>query len=375
VQTSPLSDFGGSKLNVVSYIGPQADRAKRSPNPKFDFIFCLVLKKKFMKNASPNLDSRIAELANDVQGLLLVAKRLTNERSKGAYSSAFKGQGIEFEEVREYVPGDEIRSIDWKVTARSGKPHVKSFREERELSVLIVCDLSASTITGTKGVLRRTLINQAASILTILAMNSRDRVGLVTFTDQIEKYLRPERKRSSHIRILTELVQSPLNVVGKGTDFPKVVSFLRGVLKRKTTVFILSDFTPNPFKLPNAEQLKSELGVLARRHDLVLCPIEDPTNLDFPDSGLWRLGSPETGESFVVDLGVKELREKLIELERNSRLELYDSIIKSGCDLLKLSTRGSISQSLREFFDRRGHSPRRGGSPSRGTRLATEIAR
>jgi len=289
----------------------------------------------------------------------LVAKRLTNERSMGAYSSAFKGQGIEFEEVREYVPGDEIRSIDWKVTARSGKPHVKSFREERELSVLIVCDLSSSTITGTQGMLRRTLINQAASILTILAMNSRDRVGLVTFTDQIEKYLRPERKRSSHIRVLTELIQSPLTKTGAGTDFPKVISFLRGVLKRKTTVFILSDFTPDPFKLPGAEQLKSELGVLARRHDLIVCPIEDPTNVDLPESGLWRLRSPETGESFVIDLGVKELRNKLIELERHSRLELYDSFLKCGCDLLKLSTRASVSHSLREFFDRRGHAPRR----------------
>ena len=264
-----------------------------------------------MKDVPPNLDSRIVELAKDIQGLLLVAKRLTNERSMGAYSSAFKGQGIEFEEVREYVPGDEIRSIDWKVTARSGKTHVKSFREERELSVLIVCDLSPSTITGTQGMLRRTVINQAASILTILAMNSRDRVGLVTFTDEVEKYLRPERKRSSHIRVLTELIQSPVAKIGSGTDFAKVVSFLRGVLKRKTTVFILSDFTPDPFKLPNADQMRAEFGVLARRHDLIVCPIEDPTNLDLPTSGLWRLRSPETGESFMVDLGVKELREKL----------------------------------------------------------------
>jgi len=312
-----------------------------------------------MKDVPPNLDSRIVELAKDIQGLLLVAKRLTNERSMGAYSSAFKGQGIEFEEVREYVPGDEIRSIDWKVTARSGKPHVKSFREERELSVLIVCDLSPSTVTGTRGMLRRTLINQAASILTILAMNSRDRVGLVTFTDKIEKYLRPERKRSSHIRVLTELIQSPMTEMGSGTDFAKLVSFLRGVLKRKTTVFILSDFTPNPFKLQNAEQVKSELGVLARRHDLIVCPIEDPTNLELPESGLWRLRSPETGESFMIDLGVKELRDKVAELERNSRAELYDSLMKCGCDLLKLSTQGSVSKSLRDFFDRRGHSPRR----------------
>lgn len=312
-----------------------------------------------MKDVPSNLDSRIVELAKDVQGLLLVAKRLTNERSMGAYSSAFKGQGIEFEEVREYVPGDEIRSIDWKVTARSGKTHVKSFREERELSVLIVCDLSPSTVTGTQGMLRRTVINQAASILTILAMNSRDRVGLVTFTDEVEKYLRPERKRSSHIRVLTELIQSPVSKLGNGTDFAKVISFLRGVLKRKTTVFILSDFTPNPFKLPNADQLKSEFAVLARRHDLIVCPVEDPTNTDLPESGLWRLRSPETGESFVVDLGVKELREKLMALEASSREELYDSFLKCGCDVLKLSTRGSVANSLRDFFDRRGHSTHR----------------
>ena len=203
------------------------------------------------------------------------------------------------------------------------------------------------------------MINQAASLLTILAMNNRDRVGLVTFTNDIEKYLRPERKRSSHIRILTELIQSPLTKMGVGTDFSKVISFLRGVLKRKTTVFILSDFTPNPFKLANADQLKSELGVLARRHDLIVCPVEDPTNLDLPESGLWRLRSPEIGESFVIDLGVKELREKLVQLETNSRLELYDSLAKCGCELLKLSTRGSVSQSLRDFFDRRGHTPRR----------------
>jgi uncharacterized protein (DUF58 family) len=307
-----------------------------------------------MKENPKNLDRTLGELAKDIQGILLAAKRMTNERSMGAYSSAFKGQGIEFEEVREYIPGDEIRSIDWKVTARSGKPHVKSFREERELSVLIVCDLSASTNTGSTGLLRRTVINQAASFLTVLAMNSRDRVGLVTYTGEIEKYLKPEKKRSSHIKVLSELIQAPYNTSGSGTDFLKLVHFLRRILKRKTTVFILSDFIPNPFKSDsNASELQSELTVLSKRHDVIVCPVEDPTNLNLPDAGLWRMKSPESGESFILDLSVKELRDKLIEMEVQSRKDLDESFRKCGCDLLKLSTAGGVPKSLKEFFDRR----------------------
>ncbi len=298
------------------------------------------------------LSTAIAELATDLRGLVLQAKRLTDERSAGAYKSAFKGQGIEFEEVREYVPGDDIRSIDWKVNARSQRPHVKSFREERELSVLIVCDLSASTGTGTKGMLRRTVVNQTASLLTLLAMQNRDRVGLVTFAGGIERFARPERKRSSHIRILIELLKSQGEKSSTATNFLDLAQFLRKVLRRKTTVFLLSDFTPNPF-MKHGQEFKSELTALSKRHDIIICPVEDPTNLELPNAGLWKIVSPETGETAVVDLGVKALREKLIELEKSSRDQLFSAFRECGCDLLPLSTRGGVSQSLKSFFDRR----------------------
>jgi len=292
------------------------------------------------------------ELSRELRSLVIQARRLTDERSLGAYRSAFRGQGIEFEEVREYVPGDEIRSIDWKVTARSGRPFVKSFREERELSVMIACDLSLSTGTGTRGQLRRSVINQVASILTLVAMQNRDRVGLLTFGAKVHKFFRPERKRSSHLRILGELLEEEKTEVAPGTDFTGAIQVLRNILHRRSTIFFLSDFVPNPFD--SATAFRQELRALSRRHDVTMCVAADPTLAELPAAGLWPVLDPESGERLLVDLSSQEFRESLAQAVREEEDRLQRNIREVGADVLFLSTRDSVVSRLRKFFERRG---------------------
>lgn len=293
----------------------------------------------------------------EIRSLVIQARRLTDESSLGAYRSAFRGQGIEFEEVREYVPGDDIRSIDWKVTARSGRPFVKSFREERELSVMLVCDLSLSTGTGTKGILRRDVVNQVASILTLVAMQNRDRVGLLTFAKDIQRYFKPERKRSLHLKILGELLEEERVTTTPGTDFLGAVQFLRNVLRRRSTLFFLSDFSPNPFR--QSPEFRQELRALCRRHDTTMCMVNDPGLENLPSEGLWPIISPETGEEFLIDLSSKEFRSTIAKSVRKERESLETSFREIGADVLSLDTTGNAVLELRSFFEKRARA--RGG--------------
>jgi len=292
----------------------------------------------------------------EIRSLVIQAKRLTDERALGAYRSAFRGQGIEFEEVREYVPGDDIRSIDWKVTARSGRPFIKSYREERELSVMLVCDLSSSTVSGTKGSLRLDVINQISSILTLVAMYNRDRVGLLTFSNQVIRFFKPERKRSSHMRILRELLDDEGREILPGTDYIGAIKHLRNILRRRSTIFFLSDFAPNP--LTPGSELAQEFRALSRRHDLTLVRVADPSERELPSAGIWPFMDPETGEEFLLDLSNIELRLSILEKVKEEGELFKKGVAESGSDLLEISTTDNVVSALRAFFERRSRGSR-----------------
>ncbi len=283
------------------------------------------------------------EILAEVRKLHFTTKKFAEQGLAGQYRSAFRGRGIEFEEVREYFPGDEIRTIDWKVTARSGKAFVKSYREERELSVMLAVDVSASTLTGTRRQLRDTLIAQIGAVLTLIALQNNDKVGLVTFSDKIDSYHPPRKARGAVWRILHEVLAP--GVRGTTTDLTATLSFLNNVLKRRSVVFLISDFIADGFE--------QELAILAKRHDVIAVSVSDPSDFRLPDVGLVSVVHPETLEEFLLDTGDKALGRKYQESAELKRVTLGNMFSRYGVGRLELSTDRSFLPSLREFFDRR----------------------
>jgi uncharacterized protein (DUF58 family) len=280
------------------------------------------------------------KLIQEIRRLSFITKKLASTSIMGVYKSAYRGQGIEFEEVREYQPGDEIRSIDWKVTARTGAPFVKSYREERELTVMIAVDISASTLTGTKGQLRSSLIAQVGAVLTFIALHNRDKVGLVTFAEDIKSYFPPKRSRSSVWRILHEVLGAKRD--HEGTDIKNLCSFLSGVMKRHSVIFIISDF-----KSPSFEK---ELSILNKRHDVTAIRIMDACDHQLSGSGIIRAVDPESGETFLIDLSNSGTREKFASLARTANRDLRSMFRQRKVDLLELSSDQSFIDPLRNFF-------------------------
>jgi uncharacterized protein (DUF58 family) len=209
----------------------------------------------------------------------------------GAYRSAFRGQGLEFAEVREYVPGDDIRSIDWNVTARAGRPFVKRFDEERELTVVVALDLSGSLAFGSRARAKRDAAAEAGALLSLAAARNRDRVGLLLFTDRVELYLPPGKSRARALRIARELLA--FEPEGRGTDVAGALGFLNRVLRRRAVVFLLSDWRAAAFERP--------LAHLARRHDVVALDVADPLERLAPAGGLIRVRDLETGRTGWID--------------------------------------------------------------------------
>ncbi len=282
------------------------------------------------------------ELISQIRDLHFQTKKLTDETLLGEYKSAFRGRGIEFEEVREYVPGDDIRSIDWKVTARSNKPFIKSFREERELTVMIAVDISGSTFTGSCGELRESLIAKAGAVLTLTALKNNDKVGLVTFSDKIDSYHPPRKARGAVWRILHEvLAPKPQN---KQTDLSNICSFLSKVLKRNSVIFIISDFLSPP------ESYEKDLAVLTKRHDVTVVTISDPLDDSLPNAGLVEIINPETGLTTTIDSSNENVRQLYQKQSRLFQENLYDMFIRHAVAVLPLTTKGSLIDSIRRFF-------------------------
>ncbi|MBT7351287.1 MAG: DUF58 domain-containing protein, partial [Phycisphaerae bacterium] len=239
------------------------------------------------------------ELLKKIRRIEIATSRLASELLAGQYHSAFKGRGIEFEEVRPYQPGDDVRAIDWNVTARSGDPHIKQFREERELTVMLIVDMSGSQGFGTNEQTKRELITELCATLAFSAIRNNDKVGLLAFTDRIEKFV-PPRKGTQHVlRVIRELLAH--EPVGNGTDIAGALEYFRHVQRRRCTAFLVSDFQDDGWE--------QAIRVVRRKHDLVAIDVGDRRELELPEVGLLEMRDAESGELVLLDTSSKSVRD------------------------------------------------------------------
>lgn len=289
------------------------------------------------------------EILRQVKLIELQTRGLVNSLFTGEYRSVFKGQGMEFSEVREYQPGDEVRTIDWNVTARMRKPFVKRYIEERELTVMLMVDLSGSERFGTVRRFKSELASELAAVLAMSAIRNNDRVGILLFTDRIEHVVPPRKGRRHVLRIIRDLLA--FEPVGKGTDLAGAIDYLARMLSRKTIVFIVSDFVA-----PGVDQ---PLKILARRHDVVAVTVEDPSETRLPDVGVARFIDPESGRTVEIDTdnaGVRSAYERRVTDEKEERKHLLRRL---AIDEVPVRTDAGVVEPLLRFFRSRETRARR----------------
>lgn len=299
---------------------------------------------RFRRPPPPALDDSplAAELAREVRRLQVLTRRRVSDLFAGEYHSAFKGQGIEFSEVREYEPGDDIRAIDWNVTARAGKPFIKRFVEERQLTVVVAVDLSASGAFGTRGRTKRRLEVEAAAVLAMAATQNQDRVGLQLFTDRVEKFIPPSKGGLHCQRLLRDMLA--FEPMGSGTDVAAAIDHLSRVLTRRSVVFIISDFDSAPYIAP--------MRVLARKHDVVAVTVTDPSEADLPNVGLIDVVDPETGRARLIDTSGRG-RRAYAAWRAQRRQERDQTLASTGVDHIDLYTNRPFVQEIAAYFRRR----------------------
>lgn len=295
------------------------------------------------------------DLLAKIRRLEIRTRRLVDAVTGGAYHSVFKGQGIEFSEVREYAHGDDVRDIDWNVTARTGVPYVKKYAEERELNVILAVDVSASTAFGSAGVEKKEKMAEAAAMLALSAVRNHDKAGLMLFTDQTELYLSPRQGRTHVLRIIRELLATDTQNRHTGTDLRSAMSVLTRSLKKKSIIFFISDFA-------GEMDYEQELKILAGKHDLVLIRVTDPVEHLLPDLPGLNLTDAESGASAPWQPGGRARREYEIR-SAEWRFGLQSLALRAKVDLIDLSTTDEDSaRPLMVFFRRRGKLGRgRGG--------------
>jgi len=267
------------------------------------------------------------ELLAEIRRIEIVTKRLVNQQMAGQYHSVFKGRGMAFDEVRQYTPGDDPRSIDWNVTARTGEPHVKTYVEERELTVVIVVDMSGSMAFGTARDEKRVVAAKLAALMAFSAIKNGDRVGLVAFTDTVERYVPPKKGRKHVMRIIDEILS--FDPVGHGTDLGEALQFVGRVNRRRAVVFLISDFLDTGFERP--------LHVTARRHDLIPLSVVDPAEEALPDVGLLMIEDAETGAVTAIDTGARAIRSGYIDEQRRRRDKREGDLRRYGVSPIRIS--------------------------------------
>ena len=282
----------------------------------------------------------VAEILKRVQRVQIVANRTVNDLFAGQYKSVFRGRGMEFDEVREYQPGDDVRSIDWNVTARTGTPFIKRFCEERELTVLFLVDVSASGAFGSRGRSKLDLVVEVAALLMFSALKNNDKVGLVTFCDAVVDYFPPRKGKSNVLRLIRQLISA--DPIPRQTDLAAALEFLSRVLKRRAVAFLISDFL--------APQARQAMAACNKRHDLVAITVADPREHVLPDVGFISLVDAETGH--IVDLDTRHPRVRALfktrTAERSQRLS--EELKRVGVDELPIRTDEDYLTSLRRFF-------------------------
>jgi uncharacterized protein (DUF58 family) len=285
----------------------------------------------------------------EVRRIEITTRHLVRDIVAGEYSSAFRGRGVEFSEVREYQPGDDVRSIDWNVTARLGSAYIKRYLEERELTVLFLLDASASGLFGTRVRTKHTLGVEVSAVLALAAARNNDRVGAVWITDQVERFVPPRRGRRHVLRIINDLLA--FEPGRPGTDLNAGLRFADSILRRRSVVFLVSDFLMTGWK--------QALAQLARRHDVVALQLYDARERELPDLGLVSLVDPETGEWHLVDTGRPEVRRQFRERAEQFDRSVQRDVTECGGDLVRLETSRPYAEPLIGFFRRRERAQRR----------------
>lgn len=280
--------------------------------------------------------------AADVRKLEIMTRRIVNNVMAGEYHSAFKGQGMDFHEVREYAMGDDIRHIDWNVTARTGTPHVKRYVEQRELTVFFAIDVSASSMFGSVKRRKRPLEAIVTAVLGFSAIRNNDRVGLMLFSNEVELFLPAKKGRKHGLRVIRDLIREPQH---EGTDISLALQTLNRLQRRKCIVFLISDF--------QQEGLRSALAVTAKRHDLIAISIHDPHELRIPNVGMITLEDSETGEHMLIDTASERVRNELESRLRERRARLRRLLTSLKIDQIELRTDEDFSVPLINFFTTR----------------------
>ncbi len=288
------------------------------------------------------------DIIKKIKKIHIKAGRRVNTLMAGQYKSVFRGAGIEFEEVREYFPGDEVKSIDWKVSARLGRPFVKRYREEREQVVMLLLDVSASGLFGTSSAMKKEIAAEAASILAFNAIRNNDKVGAIFFTQQVEKYI-PPKKGSAHVwRVIREMFS--FRPVHGGTDLKAGVDYLGRVCRKRTTAFLISDFLL-PERPPEAPvDWGRSFRSTARRHELIAVVVSDPGEFRLPETGLLLVEDAETGDVYHLDASDRRTRERFEALKRREYAQILGGLKRARIDAVSLETTSDAADVLTRYF-------------------------
>jgi len=283
------------------------------------------------------------ELIKKVRKIEIKTKGLSNQIFSGEYHSAFKGRGMAFSEVREYAVGDEIRTIDWNVTARFNEPFVKVFEEERELTVMLLVDVSASEMFGTRNQIKRETITELCAVLAFSAVSNNDRIGLVMFSDQIEMFIPPKKGKSHILRIIRELIN--FEPTHTGTDISGVLKYFTKMVKKKSIAFVLSDFVSTDFS--------DAIKIASRKHDVVALKVRDKAETELPNIGVAQFKDLESGESKWVNTSSKKIREKYRQESEEKENELRELFRRSKTDFAEIWTDEEYIKPLMNLFENR----------------------
>lgn len=285
------------------------------------------------------------EILQKVRKIEIRTKGKVNSLFGGEYQSAFKGRGMEFSEVREYTYGDDIRQIDWNVTARTGDPFIKQFEEEREQTLMLCVDISPSGIFGSHDQSKMELSIEICAVLAFSAIKNGDKVGLVLFTDEVEKVIPPKKGRLHVLRLIRELLTTEPK--GTGTDLSEALSYVNRLLNRRAIIILASDFQDDNYD--------RQMKITSRKHDLVNIFINDKLEDELPDLGLIPLKDAETGEEVLVDTSSKTVRQEYRKKREIAKKKLRDHFLRMKIDMIELETNASYIRPLMTFFRRRSH--------------------
>ncbi len=281
-----------------------------------------------------------SDLLRRVRKVEIKTRSLSKHIFSGEYHSAFRGRGMSFSEVRSYQYGDEVRDIDWNVTARTGEPHIKVFEEERELTIMLLVDISRSVHFGTRDPWKNEWMTELSAVLGFSALQNNDKVGLILFTDQIEMYIPPQKGRQHLLRIIRELLY--FEPSSKKTDINVPLEYLTNVIKKKCIAFVMSDFISPPFE--------RVLKLAAKRHDVIGMHIHDPAEAMLPHAGILRMRDPESGKMMMVDSGDLSVTAAFSNTYHANLNQFKEQFKRAKCDTMSLSTDQSYIQELHRFF-------------------------